>query len=61
MTSGSFQTQPRDLYVELYLKVGQIITIKPMWFLFHSLAGSMLGEFFLLQLEQQTVQHVVLS
>ena len=22
MTTGSFQTQPRDLYVELYLKVG---------------------------------------
>ena len=28
MTSGSFKTQPQDLYVELYLKLGQIITMK---------------------------------
>ena len=28
MTSESFQTHLRDLYVELYLKVGQIITMK---------------------------------
>ena len=34
MTSGSFQTQPRDLYVELYLKVGQIITMKSKWSLY---------------------------
>ena len=34
MTSGSFQTQPRLLYVESYLKVGQIITMKSKWFLY---------------------------
>ena len=34
MTSGSFQTQSRDLYVDLYLKVGQIITLKSKWFLY---------------------------
>ena len=31
---GSFQTQPRLLYVELYLKVGQIITMKLKWSLY---------------------------
>ena len=61
MTSGSFQTQPRDLYVELYLRVGQIITTKSKWSYIQFQAGSMVNEFFLLQLEQQTVQHVVLS
>ena len=45
MTSGSFQTQLRFLYVELYLKVGQIITMKLKWFLYFQ-AGSMLNEFF---------------
>ena len=34
MTSGSFQTQPQDLYVDLYLKVGQIISMKWKWFLY---------------------------
>ena len=34
MTSGSFQTQPRLLYAELYFKVGQIIAMKSKWFLY---------------------------
>ena len=34
MTSGSFQTQPRILYVELCARVGQIITMKLKWFLY---------------------------
>ena len=38
MTSGSFQTQLQDLYVELSLKVGQIITMKSKWFLYSVLS-----------------------
>ena len=34
MTSGSIQTQLRDVYVELYLKVGQIITMKSKWLIY---------------------------
>ena len=59
MTSGSFQTQLRFLYVELYLKVGQIITMKSKSYIQFQ-AGSMLNEFFLLPLELRTVQCVVL-
>ena len=62
MTSGSFQTQPRDLYVELYLKsganyydeieIGSYIQFQ---------AGSMLNEFLLLLSELRTMQYAVLS
>ena len=34
MTSGSFQTQPRLLYVLLCARVGQIIIMKSKWFLY---------------------------
>ena len=60
ITSGSFQTQPRDLCVELYFKVGQIITMKSNGSYIQFQAGSMLNEFFLLLLELQTMQYVVL-
>ena len=61
MTSGSFQTQPRLLYVELCARVGQMITMKSNGSYIHSRANSMLNEFFPTQLELQAMQCVVVS
>ena len=57
MTSGSFQTQLRDLY----LKVGQIITMKSKWFLYSFSIRLRAKRVFPTPVELQTVQCVVLS